>query len=202
MPALWPTFIPAVGSYINSVTEGRTHDDIAEKISSEYHKAVKTAMTSLHANMVLSQPPYMPIKSAIKKSLDDIFDSEGKPNSSHFSDWANATSAYWLATTMSPLPFHPLNMALSTGTVGVPVPITHIINNGGVIPALQADLLTAFTHPPSSVPYGIPFATKLSKAFITHLSSVGGLQTEFVTGGSVVTPVPIGPVPQVWVGLV
>ena len=202
MPALWPVFIPTVGGYLNSSTEGKTHDETAEKIASEYHKAVKTSMTVLHANLVLVQAPYAPIKSAIKKTLDDIRKSEGKPKISHFSDWASATSNYWLATTMSPTPFHPINMGLSTGTAGIPAPITHIINNGGVIPTLKAGLLTAFTHPPSSVPYGIPFATKLANAFTSHLMTVGGLQTEFVTGGSPVTPVPIGPIPQTWVGLV
>ena len=202
MPALWPTFIPAVGGYLNSATEGKTHDETAEKIASEYHKAVKTSMTALHANLVLVQSSYAPIKSAIMKSLDDIKDSEGKPKPSHFADWANATSNYWLAATMSPTPFHPLNMAASTGTAGIPVPITHIINNGGVVPGLKADLCTAFTHEAMAIPFGIPLATKLVAAFTKHLMTVGGLQTEFVTAGSPVTPVPIGPIGQPWVGLV
>ena len=202
MPALWPTFIPAVGNYLNSAKEGKTHDETAEKISSEYHKAVLTAQTSLHVNLPAAQAPYAPIKMAIMKTLNDIRTSESKPKLNHFTDWANATSQYWLATTMSPVPFHPINMALSTGTAGIPVPITHIINNGGNIPALKAGLLKALTHSPSSAPYGIPFSTKLVNAFTTHLQSVGGLQTEFVTGGSPATPVPVGPVPQVWVGLV
>jgi hypothetical protein len=202
MPALWPTFIPAVGNYLNSAKEGKTHDETAEKISSEYHKAVKTAMTVLHANLVLVQAPYAPIKLAIKKTLDDIKESEGKPKPSHFSDWANATSNYWLTTIMSPTPFHPLNMAASTGTAGVPVPITHIINNGGAVAPLKAGLCAAFTHPASKIPFGIPLATKLVTAFTTHLMTVGGLQTEFVTAGSPVTPVPIGPIGQPWVGMV
>ena len=135
-------------------------------------------------------------------SLKDIKESEGRPKINHFTDWANATSQYWLATTMSPVPFHPINMGLSTGTAGVPVPITHIINNGGNIPALKAGLLAAFTHPPSPVPFGIPFATKLVAAFTTHLQSVGGLQTEFVTSGTPITPIPLGPIPQPWIGMV
>tara|TARA_B100000768_G_C11178120_1_gene331742 strand:- start:307 stop:912 length:606 start_codon:yes stop_codon:yes gene_type:complete len=201
MPALWPTFIPVVGSYLNNVSE-KTHDETAEKIASEYHKAVKTAMTTLHANLVLVQAPYTPIKSAILKTLDEIKTSEGKPKLIHFSDWAKATSTYWLSATMSPTPFHPLNMAASTGTAGIPAPITHIINIGGIIPALQNDLLSAFSDGPQKIPYGIPFATKLVTAFTNHLSTVGGLQTEFVTAGSPATPVPIGPIPQPWVGLV
>jgi len=201
MPAVWPGFISTVGSFLDDKSE-KTHTDTAEKISSEYHKAVKTAMTSLHANMVLSQPPYAPIKGAIKQCLDDIRESEGVAKIYHFTNWANTTSAYWLSVIMSPTPFHPINMGLSTGTAGIPAPISHIINNGGVIPALQNDLLTAFTHPPAPALYGVPFATKLATAFTNHLTTVGGLQTEFVTGGTPATPVPVGPVPQVWVGLV
>ena len=60
-------------------------------------------------------------------------------------------------------------MAASTGTAGVPAPITHIINNGGAVAPLKAGLLTAFTHPPSAVPYGIPFATKLVSAFTMRI---------------------------------
>lgn len=202
MPAQWSTFIPVVGGYLNSATEGKTHDETAEKIASEYHKAVLTAQTILHANLPLVQAPYQPIKLGILKTLNDIKDSEGRPKLNHFTDWANATSQYWLATTMSPTPFHPLNMAASTGTAGVPVPITHIINNGGNIPALKAGLLAAFTHTASPIPFGIPFATKLVAAFTTHLQSVGGLQTEFVTSGTPVTPIPLGPIPQPWVGMV
>jgi len=139
---------------------------------------------------------------AIMKTLNDIRESEGKPKLPHFLDWANATSTYWLSTTMSPAPFHPVNMGLSTATVGVPAPISHIINNGGVIPALQNDLLTAFTHTQSAVPYGIPFATKLVTAFKNHLTTVGGLHTELVFPGSPATPLPPFPSPQPWVGLV
>ena len=203
MPALWPTFIPAVGNYLNSAKEGKTHEETAEKIASEYHKAVKTANTLIHpGNLPLVQAPYLPIKNAIKKTLDDIKKSEGKPKLSHFSDWANATSNYWLATTMSPTPFHPVNIGLSTGTAGVPAPISHIINNGGVVPGLKAGLLTAFTHPQSKIPFGIPLATKLVTAFTTHLATVGGLHTELVTPGSPATPRPPFPSPQPWVGLV
>ena len=141
MPALWPTFIPAVGGYLNSATEGKTEEETAEKIASEYHKAVKTAQTVLHVNLPLAQASYSGIKQGIIKTLKDIKGSGGKPKLNHFNDWANATSKYWLATTMSPVPFHPLNMAASTGTAGVPAPITHKINNGGAIPALKAGLL-------------------------------------------------------------
>jgi hypothetical protein len=202
MSALWPTFIPVVGGYLNSSIEGKTHEETAEKIASEYHKAVKLAMTSLHANLPLVQAPYAPIKMAIMKTLNDIRESEGKPKLPHFLDWANATSTYWLSTTMSPVPFHPVNIGLSTATIGVPAPISHIINNGGVIPALQNDLLTAFTHTPSAVPYGIPFATKLVTAFKNHLTTVGGLHTELVFPGSPATPLPPFPSPQPWVGMV
>ena len=140
--------------------------------------------TVLHANLPLVQASYEPIKNGIMKSLNDIKESGGKPKLNHFTDWANATSQYWLATTMSPTPFHPLNMAASTGTAGIPAPITHIINNGGAVAPLKAGLLTAFTHVASPVPFGIPFATKLVTAFTAHLVTVGGLQTEFVTSGS------------------
>ena len=202
MPAQWSTFIPIVGGYLNSATEGKTEEETAEKIASEYHKAVKTAATSLHANMVMVQAPYAPIKVAILKTLNDIKNSEGKPKMNHFVNWANVTSAYWLSAVMNPLPFHPANMAASTGTAGIPIPITHIINNGGVIPALQADLLTAFSDGPQKIPYGIPFATKLVLAFTNHLSTVGGLQTEFVTSGVPLYPVPLGPIPAPWVGMI
>lgn len=202
MPALWPTFIPVVGGYLNSATEGKTHEQTAEKIASEYHKAVKTANTILHVNLPLVQAPYQPIKMAIMKTLNDIRESEGRPKINHFSDWANATSQYWLATTMSPTPFHPVNIGISTGTAGIPAPISHIINNGGNIPGLKAGLLNAFTHQASSVPYGIPFATKLANAFTTHLTTVGGLHTELVTPGTPGTPGPPFPSPQPWVGMV
>jgi hypothetical protein len=202
MPALWPTFIPVVGGYLNSATEGKTEEETAEKIASEYHKAVKTAQTVLHVNLPSVQAPYQPIKLGILKTLNDIKDSEGRPKLNHFTDWANATSQYWLATTMSQTPFHPLNMAASTGTAGIPAPITHIINNGGAVAPLKAGLLAAFTHPPSPVPFGIPFATKLVAAFTAHLMTVGGLQTEFVTSGSPLTPIPIGPISQPWIGMV
>jgi len=202
MPALWPVFIPAVGGYLNSATEGKTEEETAEKIASEYHKAVKTAQTVLHVNLPLAQASYSGIKQGIIKTLKDIKGSGGKPKLNHFNDWANATSKYWLATTMSPVPFHPLNMAASTGTAGVPAPITHKINNGGAIPALKAGLLNAFTHPTSKIPFGIPIATKLVTAFTAHLLTVGGLQTEVVTSGTPATPVPLGPIGQPWVGMV
>ena len=202
MAVLWPTFINTVGSYLNDSSEGKSHEQTAEKISLEYHKAVLSAGTSLHANPVLVQAPYAPIKLAIQKSFEDIFNSGGKPQLIHFLDWANATSAYWLATTMSPLPFHPFNMIASTGTLGIPVPIMHTIINGGVIPALQADLLLAFAQPPAPIPSGIPTATKLAKAFTTHLSTVGGLQIELVTRGTPATPAPPLPSPLPWFGLV
>ena len=71
MPALWSTFIPVVGGYLNKAVE-KTEEETAEKIASEYHKAVATAMTSLHANMVMVQAPYAPIKVAILKTLNDL----------------------------------------------------------------------------------------------------------------------------------
>ena len=201
MPAIWPTFIGTVGGFLNAAVE-KTHKDTANMIATQYDIAVSTANTSLHANIVMNTIPPSAIEIGILKTLDDIRESEGKPKLSHFTDWANATSAYWLSAIMSPVPFHPANMAASTGTVGIPVPITHIINNGGVIPALANDLLTAFSDGPQKIPYGIPFATKLVTAFTNHLSTVGGLQTEFVTAGSPITPIPIGPIPAPWVGMV
>ena len=56
MPAQWTTFIPVVGGYLNSTTEGKTEEQTADKIASEYHKAVKTAQTILHVNLPLVQP--------------------------------------------------------------------------------------------------------------------------------------------------
>lgn len=202
MAALWPQFISNVGNYLDNPSEGKTHEETAEKIASEYHKAVKGAKTSLHANPILLQAPYAPIKVAILKTLNDIKNSEGYPQLGNFTDWASVTSAYWLATTMSPVPFHPGNIALSTGTAGIPAPITHVISNGGVIPALQSDLLKAFTHKQSKVKYGKPFATKLVTAFTKHLLTVGGIHTELVTPGTPITPGPPFPSPLPWTGLV
>ena len=202
MAVIWPTFINTVGSYLNDASEGKTHEQTADVIALAYHIAVLSADTSLHANGVLVQSSYAPIKLAIHKTLDDIFNSGGKPQLIHFTTWANVTSAYWLATTMSPFPFHPLNMIASTGTLGIPVPISHIITNGGSIPALQSGLLAAFTHTPSPTLYGTIFATKLSTAFIAHLSTVAGLQIELVTRGTPVTPLPPLPLPSPWIGLV
>ena len=79
MPALWSTFIPVVGGYLNATTEGKTHEETAEKIASEYHKAVKLAMTSLHANLPLVQAPYAPIKMDILITLNNIREFECKP---------------------------------------------------------------------------------------------------------------------------
>ena len=202
MAILWPTFINPVGNYLNSAVDSHSHESTAEKISSEYHKAMMSAVTSLHINGVMIQPSYVPIKMAIKKTFNDIRQSEGKPKVIHFIDWATETSNYWLAITMNPIPFHPINMAASTGTAGIPIPIVHIINNGGVIPALQNDLLKAFTHSTETIKYGIPFATKLSTAFINHLSTVGGLQTETIIPGTPATPGPPYPLPSPWVGVV
>ena len=105
------------------------------------------------------------------KTLNDIKESEGRPKLNHFTDWANATSQYWLATTMSPTPFHPLNMGLSTGTAGVPVPITHIINNGGNIP-LKAGLLTAFYSSTITSTIWHPICYKISSS-IYHSFTIG-----------------------------
>tara|TARA_R110000803_G_scaffold210201_1_gene281404 strand:- start:29 stop:640 length:612 start_codon:yes stop_codon:yes gene_type:complete len=203
MAVPWPTFINTVGSYLNDSSEGKSLEQTAEKIALEYHKVVVSAGTILHANPVLVQAPYVPIKLAIQKSLEDIFNSGETPQLIHFLDWANATSDYWLTTTMSPSPYHPLNMIASTGTSGIPVPITHTIINGGVIPTLQADLLLAFAQPPAPIPAGIPTATKLAKAFTTHLSTVDGLQIELVTAGTPTTPTLALPSPSgSWFGLV
>jgi len=202
MAVIWPTFISSVGEYLNDSSEGKSHDETAEKIASEYHNAVKAATTSLHMNGVMVQAPYTPIKMAIERVFDDIRNSEGNPQLIHFMDWATQISTYWLSATMNPMPFHPINMTTSTGTAGVPIPISHIINNGGVIPALQSDLLNAFTHTSVNQPYGIPFATKLSTAFINHLSMVGGLQTATVIPGTPTTPGPPFPLPSMWLGMV
>ena len=202
MPAIWPAFITSVGGFLDDPSEGKTHTDTAEKISSEYHKAVKTAQVTLHATLVSVQPPYIPIKMAIEKCLNDIRESEGEPQIFHFTDWAAKTVSYWMSVQYQIVPFHPIAMATSTGTAGIPVPVTNVTTVGGIPPALANDLLTAFTHPKSSVPYGIPFATKLSTAFINHLTTVQGLHTHVVTAGSPITPVPLGPIPYPWAGLV
>ena len=75
MAVPWPTFINTVGSYLNDSSEGKSHEQTAEKIALEYHKVVVSAGTILHANPVLVQAPYVPIKLAIQKSLEDIFNS-------------------------------------------------------------------------------------------------------------------------------
>ena len=72
MPALWPTFIPAVGGYLNSATEGKTEEQTAEKIASEYHKAVKTAQTVLNENQPLFQSQNDGFKAGIFNTLNDI----------------------------------------------------------------------------------------------------------------------------------
>ena len=92
MPAIWPAFITSVGGFLDDPSEGKTHTDTAEKISSEYHKAVKTAQVTLHATLVSVQPPYIPIKMAIEKCLNDIKESEGEPQLFHFTDWADGVA--------------------------------------------------------------------------------------------------------------
>jgi hypothetical protein len=201
MPAVWPGFITSVGGWLDDKSE-KTHMDTAEKIASEYHKAVSTAQTSLHATMVMVQPPYIPIKMSIKKCLDDIRDSEGKPQLFHFTDWSAKTVSYWMSVQYQLVPFHPIAIATSTGTAGVPVPVTNVTTVGGTPPTLANDLLKAFTHPPAPALFGIPFATKLATAFTNHLTTVQGLHTHVVTAGTPATPVPLGPIPYPWSGLV
>ena len=204
MAAQWPLYITTVGAFLNDPAEGRTEEDVAEKLATEYKKAVTTVFTVAPAgiNKPSQLPSINPMKRAIRKSLEDIKESEGEPKLFHFDKWAKEVTKFWLKTKFSAIVPDPLHLASTTGMPGITLPITNVVLNGGVLPALQADLLTAFTNPPSPVPNGIPVAGKLAKAFTTHLTTVGGVQTEFVTGGSPATPVPVGPVPQVWVGLV
>jgi len=204
MAALWPKYITVVGRFLDSPTEGKTERQTAEKLAKEYKTAVKTTMTIPPAgvNGISVLPDTLPMEIAIARCLSNIKDSGGKPKLFHFSQWAAEVSKFWLATQFKAIVPDPLHLAAATGIPGVTLPIKNVVLNGGVIPALQSDLLTAFTHPPSPVPYGIPMATKLAKAFTTHLTTVGGTHTMAMTGGTPVSPIPIPALPIPWLGLV
>ena len=82
------------------------------------------------------------------------------------------------------------SMIESTGTAGVPIPISHMVTNGGNASKLKADLHKVFDHEPQRGKYGIPFATELSKVFISHLQSVKGEHKLTVIPGTPATPGP------------
>lgn len=202
MASLWPKYITVVGGFLDSPTEGKTIEQTAEKLASEYHKAVKTALITgpPYGVGVSVQPSYIPMKLAIQRCLQSILDSGGKPQLYHFAEWALKVVEYWTQVTYGiPIP-HPAAIAASTGFP--PVGVSNVTTVGGVPATLQSDLLTAFTHPPSPIPYGVPMATKLVKAFTTHLTTVAGVHTIVTTSGTPVTPIPLGPVPYPWSGLV
>ena len=204
MASIWPTYITNVGIFLDSPTEGKTEKQTAEKLANEYKTAVTTAMTMPPAgiNAPSKLPSTSKMEQAIEKCLIDIKDSEGKPKLPHFSQWAAEVSKFWLATQFQAIVPDTLHLAAATGVPGVVIPITNVVTNGGIVPGLQNDLLTAFTHPPSPVPYGIPMAIKLVKAFTTHLTTVGGVHTMAMTGGSPASPIPIPSLPIPWIKLV
>lgn len=203
MPAIWPTFITQVGNYLNDAKEGKTHEETAEKIASSYHTAVSTAQVILYPNLVIVRPPYLPIKNAILKTFNNIRESEKKARPEQFTDWANAVVDYWKKSQFSPLPFHPQSIIESTGTAGVPIPITHMVTNGGDVNKLKKDLHKVFDHEPQKIKYGIPFATELSTAFISHLQTVKGEHKLTVIPGTPASPgPPIVAKPFKWSGVV
>ena len=204
MAAQWPLYITTVGAFLNDPAEGRTEKDVAEKLATEYKKAVTTVFTVAPAgiNKPSQLPSINPMKRAIRKSLEDIKESEGEPKLFHFDKWASEVTKFWLKTKFSTIVPDPLHLAAATGIPGVTLPIKNVVLNGGVLPALQADLLTAFTNPPSPVPNGIPVAGKLAKAFTTHLTTVGGTHTMAVTSGTPLSPIPIPALPIPWIQLV
>lgn len=203
MPAIWPTFITQVGNYLNDAKEGKTHEQTAEKIASSYHTAVSTAQVILYPNLVIVRPPYLPIKNAILKTFNNIRESEKKARPEQFTDWANAVVDYWKKSQFSPLPFHPQSIIESTGTAGVPIPITHMVTNGGDVNKLKKDLHKVFDHEPQKIKYGIPFATELSTAFISHLQTVKGEHKLTVIPGTPASPgPPIVAKPFKWSGVV
>lgn len=203
MPAIWPTFITQVGNYLNDAKEGKTHEQTAEKIASSYHTAVSTAQIILYPNLVIVRPPYLPIKNAILKTFNNIRESEKKARPEQFTDWANAVVDYWKKSQFSPLPFHPQSIIESTGTAGVPIPITHMVTNGGDVNKLKKDLHKVFDHEPQKIKYGIPFATELSTAFISHLQTVKGEHKLTVIPGTPASPgPPIVAKPFKWSGVV
>ena len=134
--------------------------------------------------------------------LKDIKDSEGAPNYNHFFKWASEVSKFWLKTKFKAIVPSPAHLAATTGAPGLTIPVSNVVTNGGVVSALQADLLTAFTHPPSPVPYGVPMAGKLAKAFTTHLTTVSGMHTMSVVSGTPISPIPVPTLAIPWVQLV
>ena len=203
MPAIWPTFISSVGTYLNNPSEGKTEEQTAEKIASAYHTAVSTTQIILYPNLVMVRPPYQPLKSAILKTFNDIKNSEKKARPEQFTDWAKAVVDYWKKSQFSPAPFHPQSMIESTGTAGVPIPITNMVTNGGDVNKLKRDLHKVFDHEPQKIKYGIPFATDLSTVFISHLQGVKGEHKLTVIPGTPATPgPPIVAKPFKWSGLV
>ena len=204
MAALWPTYIKNVGIFLDSPKEGKTEKQTAKKLADEYKLAVTTAMTIAPAG--INKPSKLPstrrMERAIKKCLKDIKDSEGKPKLSHFSDWATEVYNFWLKTKFSAIVPDPLHLAAATGVPGLVFPITNVVTNGGIVTGLQSDLLTAFSDGPQTIPYGVPMATKLAKAFTTHLTTVGGLHTMAMTGGTPISPIPIPSLPIPWIQLV
>ena len=203
MPANWPTFITQVGNYLNDPKEGKTHKETAEKIASSYHTAASTVQVILYPNLVMVRPPYLPIKNAILKTFDNIRESEKKARPEQFTDWAKAVVDYWKKSQFSPAPFHPQSMIESTGTTGVPIPISHIVSNGGNVDKLKKDLHKVFDNEPQKIKYGIPFATELSTAFISHLQNVKGTHYLTVIPGTPATPgPPIVNKPFKWSGVV
>lgn len=190
MPAIWPTFVSNVGTYLNTPSEGKTEEETAEKIAFAYHTAVSTAQVILYPNLVLVRPSYLPLKNAILKTFDDIKRSEKKPTPAQFASWADAVVNYWNQSQFSPIPFHPQSIIESTGTAGIPIPISHMVTSGGNASKLKADLHKVFNRGPQRGKYGIPFATELSKAFISHLQSVKGEHKLTVIPGTPATPGP------------
>jgi len=190
MPAIWPTFVSSVGAYLNNPSEGKTEEQTAEKIASAYHTAVSTAQVVLYPNLVIVRPSYIPIKNAILKTFNDIKKSEKKATPAQFNDWAKAIVNYWEQSQFSPAPFHPQSIIESTGTAGVPIPISHTVTNGGSVGKLKKDLHKVFDHKPQKGKYGVPFATDLSKVFISHLQSVKGEHKLTVIPGTPATPGP------------
>lgn len=204
MAALWPTYITKVGIYFNSPIGGKTEKETAEKLASEYGMISQNVTTTPPAgiNFISTSVSTLPMQTAIEKCLMDIKDSGGAPKLGHFFKWASEVSKFWLATPFQAIVPDPLHLASTTGAPGVTIPISNVVLNGGVIPALQADLLTAFSDGVQTIPYGIPMATKLAKAFTTHLTTVSGIHAMGVVSGTTLSPIPIPSLPIPWVGLV
>jgi len=197
----WSTFQSAVAPYLDNPVDGKTHAETAEKIASEYHKAVSAAQTTFHGTILTTQPPYAPLKMAIEDALNQISESEGAPQLQHFTKWSAATVAYWASTQYALLPFHPLAMIASTGTVGIPIPISNIAISGGTPSPLDAGLLAAFTHPAVNSPMGDTVCGKLILAWTAHLTTVIGIHLHTVIGGTPATPTTPIVLPVPWMGL-